>query len=519
MRLFAATLLASTIIELLGGAESWARKTTSRPNVIIMVADDLGYADLAFLDHSSADVKKLGTPNLDRIAAMGTYFANAYATSPICSPSRCGLITGSYQQRWGNYWYGQGGLPEGRATIPLVLRKLGYRNVNIGKTHLNGGAAQHPLDHGFDEFLGFIHHTWDYVRLSQKDVDAYKRRAKGKSLGLLKVGPLMKDRDQEVSLEDAFTTKVFTDRAIEVIEETNDDQPFYIELEYNAVHQPTYVTSPVWSRKVGLDVPVWQREAPDTWTFPYWDPQKSSWNAWHKRWGHLGEIDPLGRRRYLSHLIAMDHHIGRILGALEKSDKINDTLLVFLSDNGGTINTYANNTPLRGWKYMFGEGGIRIPMIIAYAGRLPKGQRKTGLVSAMDVMPTVIELAGGVAPKGLDGRSLLPLISGSKDFDNHEYLCWAKGGNKGARVIRKGPWKLTRDSGWEHSNFKIIDGKAIRDPKPVTYPGGVALFDLGKDIGERNNVADKNPEIVEQLTTLFDNWRGKLANPRRAKKK
>jgi len=139
-----------------------------KPNVLVIVADDLGYADLSFLPYASKDVH---TPSIDRIAETGVFFSNAYSTSPICSPSRAGLLTGRYQERWGNYWYGEGGLPANEKTLPQYLKELGYYNVKIGKTHLNGGPVQHPLDHGFDEFLGFIDHTWDYLRLSQDDVD------------------------------------------------------------------------------------------------------------------------------------------------------------------------------------------------------------------------------------------------------------------------------------------------------------------------------------------------------------
>ena len=191
-----------------------------RPNVIVIVADDLGYADMSFLPQSPKDVE---TPGIDRLAASGTYFTDAYATSPICSPSRAGLITGRYQQRWGNYWYGRGGLPTSEFTIAHALKELGYFTKKIGKTHLNRGPAHHPLDHGFDEFIGFLSHTWDYMRLSQKDLDAYKTRAEGKGLGMLYVGPLTRGRDEKASFEDGFTTEIFTDEAIETIENGKDN--------------------------------------------------------------------------------------------------------------------------------------------------------------------------------------------------------------------------------------------------------------------------------------------------------
>ena len=187
----------------------------------------------------------------------------------------------------------------------------------------------------------------------------------------------------------------------------------------------------------------------------------------------------------------MDHYIGKILDSLERSNQIENTVIVFLSDNGGTINTYANNSPLRGWKYMFGEGGIRIPMIVAMQGRLPAGQQRSGIVSGMDVMPTVLQAVGLDPPGDLDGRSLLSIINGETAGDNHEYLCWSDG--RGADVVRKGPWKLAMGAEWTHLNFKMQDGIAVRDPNEATYPGGTALFHLHDDPSETENVATKTP--------------------------
>jgi len=498
-----------------------AKPLTSKPNLIIIVADDLGYADLSFLEQAPADVKTLQTPAIDRLAREGTFFSNAYATAPICSPSRCGLITGRYQQRWGNYWYGQGGLPSEETTLPQALKRLGYHSKKIGKTHLNGGPARHPLDHGFDEFLGFQSHTWDYIRLSQKDLDAYRQRAEGKPLGMLYVGPLQKDRGEPVSYENEFTTDVFTDEAIEFIRRDRDNKPFYIELEYNAVHMPTYVTHETWARKVGIDPTPWDRNA-EAWTFPYWDPRKESWGSWHKQWGHLGKVDPLGRKRYLSHLIAMDSGIGQILDALDKTDQRDNTIIVFVSDNGGTINTYSNNTPLRGYKYMFGEGGIRVPMLISFPGRLPQGQTCNALVSAMDIYPTVMELAGRAGHSKLDGKTLVPLLTGQQTGDNHAALCWARGPKNW--TIRKGPWKLGHQIGWNHLNFKIVDGLCVRDTDDSLYPDGTVLFNLKDDIGETTNLADRHPEIVEELTELYEEWhremvRDKASRPKKPKRK
>jgi arylsulfatase B len=490
-----------------------ANADASKPNLVVIVADDLGYADLSFLPQSPADVQ---TPNIDRLAKLGTYFSDAYATAPICSPSRAGLITGRYQQRWGNFWYGQGGLPASELTIPKALKPLGYHTQKIGKTHLNGGEAEHPLDHGFDESLGFIHHTWDYIRLSQDDLQAYKDRANGQPLGILNVGPLERNRGESASYEDGFTTEIFTNEALKTIESHQDsDSSFYIQLEHNAVHMPTYVAHPDYAKKAGYEQPEWNPEA-DHWDFPFWDPNDMSWGDWHKKWGHLGEVDPLGRKRYLANLMALDDSVGQILDTLEATRQLENTILVFTSDNGGTINTYSNNTPLRGYKYMFGEGGIRVPLIVAWPGHLPGGTTNTALASAMDIFPTVLELIDLDRPDNLDGQSLVPTLKGETTGDLHDHLCWSD--NRGTRVVRKGPWKLIESPGWLHSNYKLNEENIAHPAPDYEYPEGLVLFNLADDIGETTNVAAEHPDIVEELNALYDTWRPQMA-PRKSKKK
>jgi len=494
---------------LLLGMLAWSGQAAQRPNVIVIVADDLGYADMSFLPQAPEDIKHFGTPALDGLAQSGTYFTDAYATAPICSPSRCGLITGRYQQRWGNYWYGEGGLPRHEQTLAQALKAIGYATKKIGKTHLNGGPVEYPLDHGFDEFLGFMHHTWDYIRLSQKDVDAY--RAKGvKNFGCQVIGPLLRGRDKEkVSYENSFSTEVFTDEAIAYIQRKRGKQPFFIELEYNAVHAPTYVVPKHYAEKVGMPFTPFDRQA-EKWPFPYWEPTDEPHNVFHRRWGHLGAVDPHGRKAYLAQLIALDDNIGRLLHTLEKGALRDNTLVIFLSDNGGTINMYANNAPLRGYKYMFGEGGIRIPMIVSWPRRWAGAQQCSALVSAMDIYPTVLELVGGTVPSKLDGMSLLPLIT-QKRKHQHQSLCWSNGRDKW--VIRHGDWKLCQNAGWDHASFKIVDGICARAENDV-YPMGIRLFNLKEDIGESADLAAQYPGKVQELRTLYKQWRGQMSAPR-----
>ncbi len=486
-----------------------------RPNVVLIVIDDLGYADFGTSPHAPDDVKALGTPAMDRLAASGTLLTEAYATSPICSPSRAGLITGRYQQRWGNYWYSEGGLPNDQTTLAQHLKPLGYDTMKVGKTHLGGGPAQHPLDHGYDRFFGFIHHTWDYIRLSRRDLDAYLDRVNGQRgrLGILCVGPLMRDRKPE-SVDDpgAFTTELFTDEAIAFIEEDRGDRPYLLHLSYNAMHMPTYVCDPDYAKKLGVEQPPWDRDAKQ-WEFPFWEPNDIPWQQWHRKWGHLGEIDPQGRKRYLSHLLALDDNLGRLLDAIDKTGEKDNTIVVFVSDNGGTINTYANNGPLNGWKFMFGEGGLRIPMIIAAPGRLPGGRQLAGVTSAMDVVPTVLDLVHAGLPDNLDGKSLVGKIKSASEADAHDMLCWSNG--RGARVIRMGDWKLAVGCAWTHSAF-VINDEGLAEPaeQDYAYPGGTVLFNLKDDLGETADRAADHPDRVAELKAAYRAWRETMSGPR-----
>ncbi len=441
---------------------------SQRPNVIQFIIDDLGYADMSFLDQAPADVKKLGTPNIDKLRKMGTYFTNAYATSPICSPSRTGLITGRYQQRWGNYWYAQGGLPSSEKTLPQALKDIGYVTKKIGKCHHNGGPAQFPTKHGFDEFIGFVHHTWDYMRLSEKDAKVYGKGARSACIGPLTRAVVSSDVIEKVSYENGFTTEIFTDEAIEYVTRDHKGKPYYLQLDYNAMHHPTYVVPQKYATRIGLVTPAWDRDAKNR-PYPYWDPKKESWGKWHKKWGHMGTVDPDGRKRYLAHLLALDECIGKVLSAVEDKGQLTTTVFVFISDNGGTINTFADNGTLRGYKYMFGEGGIRVPMIIAWPGKLPQNKRSSPMVSAMDVMPTILDLCNGTTPDNLDGKTLTPLINGQQNRSPHDHLCWSNG--RKTKVVRQGDWKLIIDGGWDHLNYTITNGSCVR-ADTVKYPSG-----------------------------------------------
>jgi len=492
------------------------------PNFVFIIADDLGYADMSFLPQAPPDVKKFGTPGFDRLAATGTYFANAYTTCPICSPSRAGIITGRYQQRWGNYWYANGGLPQDELTIPESLLKAGYTTAKYGKTHMNGGPKQTPTLHGFEEYLGFILHTWDYLRLSSKDRDAVLARVnkrKGGRLGSNAVGPLVaankigttRDQLDSVSFEDGFTTRIFTDKAVEFIRRNKEGKPFYLHVAHNAVHYPAFIVEESWAKKTGARYVPWDRDA-EEWGYPYWDPNQEKTGEFLVKWGHMGNVDPEGRRCYLANLLALDHSITRILDALEETGQRENTVVVFISDNGGTINTYSNNAPLSGFKYMFGEGGIRIPMLVSMPGTLPQNKvNDKAMVSAMDIFPTFAEMAGQEIPGNLDGKSLIPLLNGERDT-HHEWLAWAM--NRDSWVIRKGKWKLTNNVGWKHKDFEVLpNGDVAEAAEDYVFPNEPQLFDLEADIGETTNLIDQHPEVASELRALYAEWDEQMPGP------
>ncbi|MBF0198240.1 MAG: sulfatase-like hydrolase/transferase, partial [Planctomycetes bacterium] len=272
-----------------------AQSTTEKPNIVVIIADDLGYADMSFLPQAPADVKHFKTPGLDRLAATGTYFQNAYGTSPICSPSREGMITGRYQQRWGSYWYSEGGLPQNERTLPESLSAAGYATAKFGKNHFNGGPKVFPTLHGFDKYLGFNNHTWDYIRLSAKDVEAYNTRKDFKGFGKSQVlGPLSygegqgtkEEQAKKVSYENSFTTEIFSNEAVKYIKEAKGGKPFYLHVSHNAVHMPTYIVEKMWAERVGTPYTPWDRDAKE-WAFPYWDPDKEPHREFHLKWGHM----------------------------------------------------------------------------------------------------------------------------------------------------------------------------------------------------------------------------------------
>jgi arylsulfatase B len=494
------------------GLPTCADEVGKQPNIILLIADDLGYADLAFLPFAAEDVR---TPHLDRLAADGVYFPNAYVTSPICSASRAGIITGQYQQRWGNYSLGKGGygLPGGEPTIPEMLKDLGYVCKKIGKNHFGGGDASPPWLHGFDEFLGFDGSTKDYVRLSNQDIDQMGRQ--NATTYTINAGPLTRNVRrravrEKVSYENTYSTDVFAAEAVEFVRRDHYGKPFYLHVAFNAVHHPQYQVNPRYLEPWGLTQMMW---TPDCSLTP---------SQWHETHGWLGQVDPDGRRRYLACLFAMDEAVGSILDALDEKDIADETLVVFLSDNGGSQNTYSCNGFLHGHKYTLAEGGIRVPLIMRWPGRMQTGQTIEAATISLDIAATCVEAAGGTPPQCLDGRSLLHLTERQSEDAVGEALFWDQGTkDRPDWAVRMGPWKLRQAPGTgstrTYCGANDYGRTTIERNGLVFYdyptPSGTLLYNLDEDPGEQRNLAVAMPGKVAELMERYTAWRSQMADP------
>ena len=364
-----------------------------RPNILFIVADDMGYADCGA--HGCRDIP---TPNLDALAAAGVRFTDGYVTGTVCSPSRAALMTGRYQQRDGVFdWIhpGAAGLNAGVPTVADYLRKAGYRTALVGKWHLGEQDACNPLNRGFDEFYGFLgggrNYFPDQPKNANAKVDHYTQLVRGR----------------EPAAETEYTTHAFGREAVDFLaRQKGKDQPFFLYLAFNAVHTPMQAPEDYLRR------------------FP--------------------SIEDKKRRTYAGMLSAMDDNIGRVLKAVREGGLEEKTLICFISDNGGPIVRNApnasRNTPLRGGKGETWEGGIRVPFFLKWSGRLKGGTTFGQPVIQMDITATVLALAGvPVNPQWpADGVDLMPFLTGGQKTP-HQTLCWEYGQQW---AIRQGDWKL-----------------------------------------------------------------------------
>ena len=398
------------------------------PNIVVIVSDDQGYADSSCYDHP----KEVSTPAIDRLAAEGVRFTNGYASGYVCAPTRAGLLTGRYQQRFGFYTAGDSrtGMPTSEITVADVLKKKGYATAIIGKWHVGLEREYRPLRRGFDEFYGFLGHgAHDYFKLGITDeyTSIYRN-------------------DKPIN-DTGYLTDNLAREAVSFIER-HQNRPFFLYLPFNAVHWPLQAL------------------------------QK-----------HMDRFNTGDRNRdaYLAMLVCMDEAIGRVLDALKRAGVDDNTLIIFFSDNGGAQKNFANNGVLRDYKQTVYEGGIRVPFIVRWPGKLPKGTVCDEPVISLDVMPTVCAAAGAELPddRVYDGRDMLPAILGQANEPLHEALFWHDGADQWA--VRVGNWKL------------------------LSRNGSLELYDLKSDISEKNDLKEQNAEVVARLQKTYNDWKSQLA--------
>jgi len=423
---------------------------SSPPNLIIILTDDQGYHDVGF--NGCTDIP---TPHLDSIAQNGIRFPEGYVSFPVCGPSRAGLLTGRYQDRFGftnnptvDPNNPNAGIPLEEENIAEVLNKVGYKSAIIGKWHMGAHLVHHPLNRGFDYFFGFLSggHRYFPEELTLNDLSEVQQKWDWYRTKLL-------SNHERVDIG-GYLTDELTDAANDFIDtRAGSDSPFFLYLAYNAPHTPLQATEEYLSR-----------------------------------FSHIANEK---RRTYAAMLSAVDDGVGRVLANLRNHSIEEDTLVVFLSDNGGASNNAANNYPLRGYKSELFEGGLHVPFAMQWKGTLPAGQDYTHPVISLDIMATITELAGSsISPeRPLDGVNLIPYITGEVEGPPHHQLFW-RNWEENVMAAREGDLKLVSNSNQQNKTY--------------------ALFDLSVDPGERQDLAAEYSNATQALKQSWDEWNAQL---------
>ena len=412
-----------------------------KPNIVVILADDLGYADVGF--HGCKDIP---TPNLDVLAASGVRCSSGYSSHPYCSPMRAGLMACRYQHRFGyvnNVAYDPQntriGLPESEKTIASRLQAAGYSTGMVGKWHLGASHKHHPNKRGFDFFYGFLGGGHQYF-----EVDLHRPMGEGYWQPL--------DRNGEPENFGRYLTDALTKEAVKFIER-QEEKPFFLYVAYNAPH------TPLQARKEDL--------------------------------AKFEAIGDKRRRAYAAMVYAMDRGVGEVVAALEAKGVREETVVFFLSDNGGpTAANASSNVPLRGFKGDVFEGGIRVPFVVSWPGKLVKGSVYRHPVISIDISRTALELGGAKIVPKLEGTNLVPFLTGKKTGPPHEALFWAS--MEGAKwAARAGDRKLLLEKG-------------MSAPR---------LYDLADDIGEQSDLSRDSSETVNALRARYEAWDEENTDP------
>jgi arylsulfatase A-like enzyme len=426
-----------------------AQNRRDRPNVLVIVLDDLGCRDLGYL--GASDLK---TPHLDALAKNSAVMSNWYSNAPVCAPARASIISGRFPAKAGVPSNG-GELTPGIATLGSTFKSAGYRTAAIGKWHLGLKENTHPNAHGFDYYYGFLNGC----------IDFYSHRFYWGEPNRPNFHDLWRNRT-EIFEDGRYFTERIADEAVAFIEKSR--EPFCAYVAFNAPHYPMH--------------------APDTYM---------------QRFANL----PLERRTYAAMVAAVDDGIGRIRDSLARLGQLENTILVFSGDNGATTEKRAgltgqyavagSNGPFRGFKFSAFDGGLHIPGFIHWPGHIkPRTLSQVG--QAMDILPTVLSAAGLPIPSGIDGLSLLPTLANDAPSP-HPALFWT---NQGQLAVRRGAWKLV-------INGKDFDRRPDGN-QPLTGADAYFLSNLDEDPGESRNLRQQNPNLADELATLAHQWLASL---------
>lgn len=429
------------------------------PNLVVIYADDLGYADLGVYG-----AKGFRTPRLDRMAAEGIRFTDFYAAAPICTPSRAALLTGCYPKRVGLTKVlgdkSTTGIAPGEKLLPEILRERGYRTALYGKWHLGRQRQFLPLQQGFDEFVGT---PGSNDMGSNMDLEARRRGKAG-------VEWIVGNDIVEIDPDQSQLTRRYTDLATRFIRQ-NRDRPFFLYMAHNMPHTPIFASKRFAGRTAR---------------------------------GLYGDV-----------VEELDWSVGEVLDALKREGLDERTLAVFTSDNGPWLifgDHGGSAAPLRGGKKQTFDGGLRVPAIFRYAGKIPPGQVSRELATQMDILPTAARLAGGRLPDhGVDGKDIWPLLAGVRGARSpHEAFFYYY--EDELRGVRAGRWKLQLPHQDKQAPDPARIGRGGVRGAVRTEPRPLALYDIAADPGETADLAARHPAIVRQLQELAAQARGELGD-------
>ncbi|MFD2255128.1 sulfatase [Luteolibacter algae] len=410
-----------------------AEDKREQPNVLLILADDLGFADVGF--NGSKDIP---TPHIDAIAKAGVKFESGYVTHPYCSPSRAAIMAGRYQQRFGHEHNPQeasetnnDGIPTSEILLPARLKEVGYTTGLIGKWHLGVADQFKPLNRGFDEFFGFLGGGYNYFGQPGKEG-----------------APIYRNEEAVDPESITYLTDTFGDEAVDFVQR-HKGKPWFLFLSFNAPHAPDQATQEYLDRFPNLTG---------------------------------------NRKTYAAMISAMDDAIGKVMAELKATNQEKETLVFFLSDNGGRTGP-ADNQPLNGHKGYTFEGGVRVPFTASWPGHIPENITYEHPVSSLDIHATALALAGA-SLDDTEGVNLLPFVTGEDSGAPHDVLFWRVAG------------------GWDY---------AVRQRKDKMVKPGWSdrqeLYNLEADLSESHNTAKGHPEVIDRMQALYEKWNAKNIEP------